>query len=261
MSEVERGQSADSFERYARATDGPLTFLALAMVPLLVVPLVAKLPENWETALVAADYLIWAIFTVDYLIRLYLTPRRLQFVKTHIPDLVIVLVPFLRPLRVLRSARFLRLLRLSRIVAFASKGVAEVRSILRSRGLNYVLLVVVFLMFLAALAVLELERGAQGSNIKSYADALWWAVTTTTTVGYGDRFPVSAAGRGVAVVLMVTGIALFGVLTATVAAYFVERDDERDQTLREILERLETIETLVHARKVEASDHGGCKRS
>jgi hypothetical protein len=67
--------------------------------------------------------------------------------------------------------------------------------------------------------------------------------------------------RGVAVVLMVTGIALFGVLTATVAAYFVERDDERDQTLREILERLETIETLVHARKVEASDHGGCKRS
>ncbi|HEX2149395.1 MAG TPA: potassium channel family protein, partial [Actinomycetota bacterium] len=201
--------SSDAFARYSRTSDGPLTFLALAMVPLLVIPLTAELSDAWETAILAADYLIWAVFTIDYLIRLYLSPSRRQFVRRHIPDLIIVLVPFLRPLRIMRSARVLRLLRLGRVLAFAGKGISELRAILSSRGLNYVLLLVVLLLFLSALVVFEVERGVEGSNIDSYADALWWAVTTTTTVGYGDRFPVSPAGRGVAVLLMLSGIALF----------------------------------------------------
>jgi voltage-gated potassium channel len=242
--------SSDSFERYSMTTDGPLTILALAMIPLLVIPLAADLSDSWETAILTADYLIWAVFTIDYLIRLYLSPSRPQFIKRHIPDLIIVLVPFLRPLRILRSARVLRLLRLSRVLAFAGKGISEVRAIVRSRGLNYVLLLVILLLFLAALVVLEVERGAEGSNIDSYADALWWAVTTTTTVGYGDRFPVSPAGRGVAVLLMISGIALFGVLTATIAAHFVEQEEREkespvDPTLSEILKRLEAIEQSI----------------
>lgn len=106
------------------------------------------------------------------------------------------------------------------------------------------LLIVVALNLVAAALVLTFERATPGGNIHSYPDALWWAVTTITTVGYGDRFPMSAAGRGVAVVLMVSGIALFGVITASIAAYFVEQKAEHDLAgrLDRVLERLDVIE-------------------
>jgi voltage-gated potassium channel len=150
----------------------------------------------------------------------------------------------LRPLRILRSVRLLRLLRLARLAAFATTGLHEARGILRHRGLNWVLLIVLVLNLVAAAAVLEFERDHPEGNISSYPDALWWAVTTITTVGYGDRFPMSPAGRGVAVVLMIAGIALFGVITATIAAYFVEQkaEDDLGGRLDQILERLDRIE-------------------
>jgi voltage-gated potassium channel len=233
-----------AFERFSRAVDGPLTVLALAMIPLIVLPLVVDLSPATERAFLAIDYLIWAVFAAEYAIKLYLAPNRRRFVLHNIPDLIIVIVPMLRPLRVLRSVRLLRLLRLTRLVAFAVEGLSEIRGILRHRGLNWVLLIVLVLNLVAAAMVLEFERGNPNANIHSYPDALWWAVTTITTVGYGDRFPMSPAGRGVAVVLMIAGIALFGVLTATIAAYFVEKKAEEDLAgrLDRILERLDTLE-------------------
>jgi hypothetical protein len=106
------------------------------------------------------------------------------------------------------------------------------------------LLIVLVLNLIAAAMVLEFERGNPDANIDSYPDALWWAVTTITTVGYGDRFPMSSAGRAVAVVLMIAGIAMFGVITATIAAYFVEQKPKEDVASRldQIMERLDRIE-------------------
>jgi voltage-gated potassium channel len=238
---------AEAFDRFSRVVDGPLMVLALAMIPLLLVPLIVDLHGAADRAFVAADYFIWAVFAIEYAVKLYLTPARAKFVKGNIPDLVIVVVPMLRPLRLLRSVRLLRLLRLSRVVAFAVEGLSEVKTVLSRRGLNYVLLVVVALVFVAAGLVMEFERAAAGSNIHSYPDALWWAATTASTVGYGDRFPVTAAGRGIAIALMLAGIALFGVLTATIAAHFVEREQSEDASavvheLRALHARLDRIE-------------------
>jgi voltage-gated potassium channel len=139
----------------------------------------------------------------------------------------------------------LRLLRLTLLTGLAAKGLREARNILRRRGLNWVLLIVLVLNLIAAAMVLEFERGNPDANIDSYPDALWWAATTITTVGYGDRFPMSPAGRGVAVVLMIAGIAMFGVITASIAAYFVEQKAEEDLAgrLDQIMERLDRIET------------------
>ena len=96
-------------------------------------------------------------------------------------------------------------------------------------------------MFVASLAVLDVERGQPGSNIENLGDSLWWALTTVTTVGYGDQYPVTDRGRVVAAALMLCGIALIGMVTATLATYLVEavRDDreavsERAQILAEI---------------------------
>jgi voltage-gated potassium channel len=240
---------AAAFERFSRAVDGPMMVLALAMVPLIVVPLVYDLSPAADGALLAIDYMVWAAFAVEYAVKLWLAPSRWRFFKTSIPDLIIVVVPMLRPLRLLRSVRLLRLLRFARLAAFAVEGIHEARGILRQRGLSWVLLIVAGLNVVAAALVLTFERDVPNSNIRSYPDALWWAVTTITTVGYGDRFPLSPAGRGVAVVLMVAGIALFGVITATIAAYFVEQKAEEDLAgrLDQIMDRLDTIEAGLRA--------------
>jgi voltage-gated potassium channel len=103
-------------------------------------------------------------------------------------------------------------------------------------------LAVAIIVFACAGLVLSFEAHAKGTNIHGFSDALWWAIVTVTTVGYGDRFPVSAGGRGVAVVLMLVGIGLIGVLTATVASYFVEQKaDEDTADLNERLDRMEAM--------------------
>lgn len=107
---------------------------------------------------------------------------------------------------------------------------------------------------MASLAVLDAERGKTGSNINSVGDALWWSVTTMTTVGYGDHYPVTTQGRLVAVGLMVGGIALIGVVTASIASWLIAqvRSVENDaqvalhreiETMHERLIRMETLMT------------------
>ncbi|MEJ7650121.1 MAG: potassium channel family protein [Nakamurella sp.] len=83
-------------------------------------------------------------------------------------------------------------------------------------------------MFLGALAILDVEQLAPDANIRSFGDALWWASTTVTTVGYGDRFPVTTQGRFVAVGLMLVGLAVVGVITASVAAWLIENVERED---------------------------------
>ena len=219
--------------------------LAVAMVPLLVLPLLLDLPASVEEALVAADWFIWAVFAVEYLVRLYLTPQRLRFVRRQWPDLLIIVLPFLRPLRLVRSARALRVLRLTRLVAVLARAGRETRRLLVRHRLHYALLATVVIVVGAAAVTLALEDGGDGT-IDSFGDSLWWAVTTVTTVGYGDTFPVTPAGRGVAAFLMVSGIALFGVLTANLASFMLERapggEDDVSAKLDEVLRRLAALE-------------------
>ena len=92
---------------------------------------------------------------------------------------------------------------------------------------------------------LVFERNAHGSTIHGYGDGPSRAIVTVTTVGYGDKYPVTSARRGVAVVLMLVGIGLIGVLTATVASFFVE--EEADQQTGELSQRLERIEATLAA--------------
>jgi hypothetical protein len=165
--------------RGGRAADRPGAGDAPAACP---APGHGPLPGT-EAAVLAIDYLIWAIFAVEYAIKLYLAPNRRQFVAHHLPDLIIVVVPMLWPLRVLRSVRLLGLLRLTLLTGLAAKGLREACDIFRHRGLSWVLLIVLVLNLVAAAMVLEFEGGNPGPNIDSYPDAPWWAVTTITTVG------------------------------------------------------------------------------
>lgn len=246
-----RGDRRQALERFERAVELPLLVLALLMVPLLVVPLAVDLSPSVERAVVAADWLIWAAFAFEYVVRLALTENRRRFVRREWPDLLIVVLPFLRPLRIVRSARALRLLRLGRLVAVLGEAGQEARRLLVRHRLHYTLLVTLIVVVGTAALMLAVEDGSAGA-IDGFDDALWWAITTVTTVGYGDTFPVTSAGRGIGAFLMVAGIALFGVLTANLAAFLLERGPESDERtvedrLDEVLRRLDAIERRLDA--------------
>ena len=229
-----------AFERYVAATDVPLLVLAVLWLPVLILPWVMTLSPDVAESFTAIDYMVWAAFAVDYMIRIYLAPNRKHFFTHNLVDLIVVIVPFLRPLRALRVVRVLEL---GRVVAIATEALQRARNILTHRGLHYVLLAVLVIMLVCSWLVLLFERHAHGATIRNFPDALWWSIVTVTTVGYGDTYPVTGAGRGVAVVLMLVGIGLIGVLTATVASFFVRQDtdDERD----ELMARIKNIETIL----------------
>jgi voltage-gated potassium channel len=245
----------EAYDRYARFSAAPMTALALLMIPVLLIPLIRPVHGAVATSFDAADYVIWAVFAVDYGVRLGLAPDRLIFVRTHLFDLAVVLLPFLRPLRALRALRGLgelrglRLLQASRLAAFVGTGIGHARAIIRRRGLHYVVGLVIAIMLAAAGLEVAFETHARGSNIHSYGDALWWAAVTVTSVGYGDQYPVTVAGRVVAVILMITGIALFGVVAASIASYFVEQDQDRrvEARMDEILAALHRLEARLDA--------------
>ncbi|MFD9307351.1 potassium channel family protein [Streptomyces sp. NPDC060048] len=170
-----------------------------------------------------AEWVVWGAFAADYLVRLGLSPARKAFVRTHWMDLAAVLLPMIQPLRLLRVVSTLLL------VGRRARMAPQIRLT------TYVAGAVVGLLMFGSLAVLSVERDAPGGNIKNLGDALWWSVTTMTTVGYGDHSPTTGLGRLLAVGLMLSGIALLGVVTANIAAWFIsrfERDDmvERAQT-------------------------------
>lgn len=200
-----------------RRTDLPLIALSLVFLGTLVLPLaVTDLSPGAERAIAVGSLVIWVVFAADYVTRLYLAPHRPAFVRRHVPDLVIVLVPMLRPLR---AARVLRLLRLAGVAGRVST--ASRRS-LHTRVAAYVAVLTALATVLAAVAVVEVEEDRADATITSFGDALWWAATTVTTGG-GDAHPVTALGRVIAFGLILVGLALLGVVTAAVAAWFVQR--------------------------------------
>lgn len=223
-------RSQDAYDRFSAAVEVPLTVLAVLWLPVLVVPLVSHVSAGAADVLGGIDYLVWAAFVVEYLVKLYLAPSRSRFVRRHLIDLVVIVVPVLRPLRVLRLLRLITFGRAGLILASALK---RARDLLTHHGLHFVLLAVLALVVVGAAVELAFERHAPGANIHNYGDALWWAIVTVTTVGYGDRFPISAGGQIVAVILMLVGIGLIGTLTATVASVFIkEHTDSNKEALQ-----------------------------
>jgi voltage-gated potassium channel len=206
-------------DTYEARTSPWLTVLAFVFLAVYGTPVVWQdLPRGLVAALEAANVVIWCVFAADLSIRVALAEHRWRWLARHPVDVLAVLVPMLRPLRVLR-------------VLTAGHSLLTRRGGLLRTG-NAVVLSAAVLVLVGALAELDAERGAPGATITSIGDALWWAMTTVTTVGYGDLYPVTGLGRIVAAALMVVGISVLGVITAAVAAWFVQmtRDTAEEAT-------------------------------
>jgi voltage-gated potassium channel len=219
----DRGKSQERFDALTTSLELPMTILAVVWIPCFLLPLLVNLSSPATEVLRGVDYVIWAAFAIEYLVKLAWAPNRWVFIKSHVLDLLIVVVPVFRPLRLARLARLSIVGRAALLLWNATK---RLRAQFAKKGAHYVVGIVAGIILLTALFEWHVEAHAKGSSIHTYPQALWWAVVTVTTVGYGDFIPVTGAGRGIAVLLMIVGIGLLGTVTATIASFFVEKDSE-----------------------------------
>ncbi|OIQ75202.1 pH-gated potassium channel KcsA [mine drainage metagenome] len=233
---VHRGKLRTKWERFA---ERPIIGLSLIFLFVLILPAAHPLSPSTRFALDVINYLIWAVFIIDYLVRVYLSDHRWIYLRSHPIEFLIVAIPFFRPLRLLR------LLPLSAYFVQRAKGTFE------NRLISFVAFAAIFISAPACVAIYQVERNANGATIKTFGDSLWWVFSTLTTVGYGDRYPVTTAGRIIAVFVMLSGISLVGLLTAAVAAIFIgsrEQEDASDAVhVTLILERLNQIEAKIES--------------
>ncbi len=220
-------------ERLDRLLTLPMLVLTLLFLVVMVLPVIYPgLSPGARSALAAIDLGIWAAFLAEYLARLFVAPDRLRFILRNPFDLLLVVIPVLRPLRLLRSVTLLRTARLIRIGAGAGRAVRESRVHLASRAALLAAGSAFILILATAVMELDVERNAAKANITTFPDAVWWAVSTMATVGYGDHYPVTPAGRAVGIVLMIAGVGIFGVVAASTAAWFISAGQEEDKRLQ-----------------------------
>ncbi|WP_405579197.1 potassium channel family protein [Streptomyces sp. NBC_01190] len=213
---------ADSrLSRWETRSEVPLFAASLVFLGSYAVQVLARgLPGVWHDLTLAVILATWALFVADYAIRWRLSgdPPRPSYVRHHLLDTVVVLLPLLRPLRVVRLYDAIQRRR------------DEPRLSLYGRVIAYAGTSAVLLGFAGALAVYQQERDAPGATIRTFGDSVWWTASTLTTVGYGDITPVTAVGRTIATGMMIGGLALLGAVTGAFSSWLIQvftRDDER----------------------------------
>ena len=202
---------------------------ALAVLPVAIVEQIAG--GGWaDISTEILNWLIWAAFTAEFAVVAFLTNDRLAYAKKAWLDLLVIVISFpllgelfalARLVRLSRLARVLRLLRLTGLAVIAVRGLLALRRLLRKRGLGYIT---------GAFILVALITGGTFALFEEHSlvDGLWWTVATLTTVGYGDVSPVTMGGRITAAVFMLAGIGVVSFITANIAAFFVESDQELD---------------------------------
>ncbi len=211
--------------RIERYTELPLLVLAFAMIPLLVGPMLWELSAQDEATFNILNYFIWALFAADLVIKTAISPRRIGYLRRHWLEVLVVVVPFFRPLRLLR------------IFIFGSRAWVGIRRLV---NVDFLLVYGIGLVIIAATIVASVEGGAEAS-IQNFADALWWALVTITTVGYGDMVPITWAGKAIGVVLMLGGIAFFSGITANLASFLVRSKDTGNKEIARLLEEMKGL--------------------
>jgi voltage-gated potassium channel len=234
---TEVGYLTPALARWREATDGPLIALAVGSLPVLLLELGRDHLPRWDRVFIDAVNLIVLIaFAVDYGVEFALAGNRRRYVRSELLSLLVVvaqlvaLAPSLAAIGILRS---LRAARLFRFVAVAGRAVAiggvasrDGKALLRRRAASLALGTAALTWLTSAAAFTIAEDVGTGGRIHSFFDALWWSLSTITTVGYGDIYPVTAAGRMIAGVTMFVGISTFAVVTAKVAQFLVRSENE-----------------------------------
>jgi voltage-gated potassium channel len=200
--------------------------LSVYVIGALCVDQIFTLSQGTKDILQWVDFGVCLIFLLDFFIRLSRAPSKRAFLKWGWIDFI-TSMPMMGTLRFGRALKFIRILRAVRSIKFLLRYAIQCGKI---SPLGTVAIISIALVFLSAFTIFQFENpiDAPDGNIKNIGDAFWWAYVTITTVGYGDKFPVTTGGRIVAMFLMTAGVGLFGAFTGFVASLFIGTDIRKE---------------------------------
>lgn len=208
--------------------------LAIIAITITILDLAGKVSLETNTPLRCIDNAILYTFIADYFIRLIFAKDKKHFFKTNIPDLIAI-IPFNSLFKVFRIAKLLRLTKLSKVTKLtkltklirffgvSGKFYKYAKKFLKKNGLIYMLLFTVIVIIFGAI-------GLSVTESYSFSDSIWWSFVTATTVGYGDFAPATHIGRIIAAILMIVGIGTIGMLTGTIATFFLTEEKNIDNS-------------------------------
>jgi voltage-gated potassium channel len=214
-----------------------LGFLNLLIIALSIYVLIAlmfdtflKLPTEISRVLYITDNIICAVFLIDFMKRFLQAENKLKFMQWGWIDLVSS-IPMFDFMRVGRAVRLIRLFRILRAFRSTRHLVQHIFKRRTKGTLTAAAIIAILMIIFSSIAILQVETDLN-SNIKTAEDAIWWAYVTITTVGYGDKFPVTTEGRIIATLLMTVGVGLFGTFTAYLASWFIgeNKKENTDET-------------------------------
>lgn len=234
---------------------GPVTrdlfmlFLALVSIAILIYDETATVPEDERQALIVIDGFIVLVFAAEFIYGLWRAQDKRAYWKSHwweIPGLVPMALgeaSFLRAFRLARLARIIRIVRVISVLARLRRANAKAKGFIARSHLATVLAVAGMLIVTCAYLEFLAEKDAN-PQFRTFWDALWWAIVTTTTVGYGDKFPITTEGKLVAIVLMFTGIGIIGALAGSLANALIKTPASSSSAAKPLEERLRELSDL-----------------
>lgn len=218
---------------YERRTSGALSGLALVFLVTYSIQSIWYEPQTaWYLAMSWFGLIIWGLFAIDLFLRLSVAEHRRAFLKRNWLDAVTVAIPQLRALRTLRI--------------FTKQGLlSRGKGSLSGGAVTTAALATLLMVWIGSLTVLDAERGAQGADITTFEDSIWWAFETITTVGYGDFVPVTVAGRFTAVLMMFLGVSALSVISASLAATLVKQGSKDPSPAQEVIDELNELKAMI----------------
>ncbi len=197
-----------------------MIFLGFVWLILLVIELIWGLTPLLEILSIT----IWIVFIIDFLLKVFLAPKKINFLKKNWLTVISLIIPALRVVRFFRIARLirgLRSVRLIKVVSSLNRSMGSLNATMKRRGFKYVIAITVFVIFAGAAGMYAFEK----EGLESYGESLWWTTMLLTSIG-SEYWPVTPEGKALCILLSIYGFCVFGYITATLASFFVGRDAE-----------------------------------
>jgi voltage-gated potassium channel len=225
---------SDRARRIERTFEIPVVVAALLVIPVVIIEANDSIHEPWKTMASVVNWIIWLVFAAELVANLAVVDQRRRWLSRHPLEVAIVLLtpPFLPAS--LQTIRVLRLLRLLRLFRLAQIG----RRLFSLEGLRYLSLIAILTIVGGGAAFAAVENGRYTTW-----DGVWWAITTITTVGYGDVYPHTTAGRVISIIVAVVGIGFVAILTGAVAQRFLAPELEAAE--EQVAEEAENVDTIL----------------